>query len=138
MKGLRLSVYKSARIGDCTNGGITAKADEVVLVGILKDGVVEPLPRDCQVFTPQDDAPAVVLVPSRAPGYDPTPHLIPLEFVDSLPAGHVGPMSGGNYAGTSDSRWGELGKLFAPKLHLDLVAVHDRIESYRDYLALSQ
>lgn len=137
MKGLTLSVYKSARIGDCTNGGITAKADKVVVVGFLVDGRVEPLPRDCRVFEPSDDAPAVVLVPSRIPGYDPTPHLIPLEFAEALPDGRVGPMSGGNYAGSCDSRWSDLGKLFGVGLHLDLVAVHDRTEDYATYRALS-
>lgn len=135
MKGLILSVYRSD-LGDCTNGGITGKVSRVVVVGRLVDGKVEPLPRECRVFTPDDHAPAVVLVPSHAPGYDPTPHLIPLAFVDSLPDGHVGPMAGGNYAGTCDSRWGELGKFYG--VRLDLVAVHDRTESYSDYLALSR
>jgi hypothetical protein len=49
MKGLTLNVYR-AHGQDCTNGGITAKADRLVVVGILIDGEVQPLPRDCQVF----------------------------------------------------------------------------------------
>lgn len=137
MKGLRLNVWRDASGMDCTNGGITAKADRLTVVGILIDGEVQPLPADSQVFPADELAPAVVLVPSRAPGYDATPHLIPLEFADSLPSGHVGPMSGGNYAGTSDSRWAELGRKFGKHLALDVVRVHDRTESYSLYRSLS-
>lgn len=135
MKGLRLSIYRAADLGaDCTNGGISGKANTVTVVGRLVNGEIVPLPKG--VFEPTDEAPAVVLVPSRAPSYDPTPHLIPLEFADGLPAGHVGPMFGGNYAGSCDSRWSDLGKFYG--VRLDVVAVHDRIESYGDYLALSR
>lgn len=137
MKGLMLSVYKTARLGDCTNGGVTSKADAVVVVGILKDGHVEPLPHSARVFSPDDSAPAVVLVPSLAPGYNATPHLVPLDLIENLPADSVGPMAGGNYAGSSDSRWARLGKLFNEHLALGAVAVHDRVESHALYSALS-
>lgn len=138
MKGLILSVYKAPRIGDCTGGGITSKADSVVVVGILRDGKVEPLPRESQVFSPSEKSPAVVLVESHIARLSSTPHLIPLEIaLDGVPSGSVGPMAGGNYAGTSDSRWAELGKLFGPQLRLGVVAVHDRVESHRDYMSLS-
>lgn len=33
MKGLAVWVYKSKIMGDCTNGGISSKHDEVLLVG---------------------------------------------------------------------------------------------------------
>lgn len=138
MKGLRLSVYRAAgRDTDCTNGGITGKHDSVIVVGVLVDGEVKPLPRNCQVFEPSDDAPAVVLVESHIALRDPTPHLVPLEYAKGTPPDHVGPMAGGNYAGSSDSRWADLGKLYGP-LRLDVVAVHDRVESYSQYLALSR
>lgn len=139
MRGLSLKVYRSAALGDCTNGGVTAQADRLTLVGLLVDGKVEPLPQGCQVMEPGAEAPAVVLVPSRAPGYDATPHLVPLELIEGgLPPDHVGPMAGGNYAGSSDGRWSALGKLYGQNLVLDLVAVHDRVESYSHYLVLSQ
>lgn len=139
MKGLRLTVYRAAgSYPDCSNGGISAKADVVTVVGRLVGGKVIELPRDCRVFEPSDDAPAVVLVPSRVPGYSVTPHLIPLEFVEDLPPGTVGPMDGGNYAGSCDSRFGELGKLYADSLNLDVVAIHDRVETHAQYRALSR
>jgi hypothetical protein len=137
VKGLRLNVYRAANFPDCTAGGISGKHDRVTLVGRLVDGVVVPLPAGCCVFDADDDAPAVVLVESRIARYDPTPHLIPLEFAHGTPVDTVGPMAGGNYAGSCDSRWSDLGKHFDGKLHLDVVAIHDRIETYAQYRALS-
>jgi hypothetical protein len=140
MKGLRLTVYRAAgSYPDCSNGGVSSKADVLTVVGRLVDGVVIPLPKGCCVFSPSDEAPAVVLVESRIARFDPTPHLIPLEFAeDGIPSGAVGPMDGGNYAGSCDSRWSDLGKHFDGKLRLDVVAIHDRIETYSDYLSLSR
>ena len=84
MKGLRLTVYRAAgSYPDCSNGGVSSKADVLTVVGRLVDGVVIPLPKGCCVFSPSDEAPAVVLVESRIARFDPTPHLIPLESVRS-------------------------------------------------------
>lgn len=137
MKGMRLNVYRSADGTDCTNGGITSRVSRLTVVGILTAEGVAELPKNMQIFSADELAPAVVLVPSRAPGYDACPHLVPLEYIDGMPDGHVGPMAGGSYAGTSDSRWAELGSKFGKNLALDVVAVHDRVESYSLYLALS-
>lgn len=132
MKGLSVSVYRSAGIGDCTNGGISSGADKLILVGVIRGGEFEPLPRGSQVFEPRPDAPAVVLVESRLPAkYG--PHLEPYE---PGPASHVGPMFGGNYAASSDSRWSELGDLFGHG-RLDGVPIHDRYESPELYRQLS-
>lgn len=132
MKGLLLSVYRSPRIGDCTNGGISSGADQVVVVGLIRGGQFEPLPRRSQVFEPGDDAPAVVLVESRLPKQY-GPHLEP---AGERAPGMVGPMSGGHYAGSSDSRWSELGDLFGHS-RLGLVSIHDRFESSEQYARLS-
>jgi hypothetical protein len=137
LRGLRLSVYRAVDFPDCTNGGISGKHARVTVVGRLVGDTVVPLPDGCCISEADDDAPAVVLVESRCPGYDPTPHLVPLEFVHGTPVDCVGPMSGGNYAGTTDSRWGQLGKLYEGLRHLDAVAIHDRIETYAQYRALS-
>ena len=137
LRGLRLSVYRAVEFPDCTNGGISGKHARVTVVGRLVGDTVVPLPDGCCIFEADDDAPAVVLVESRCPGYDPTPHLVPLEFVHGTPVDCVGPMSGGNYAWTTDSRWGQLGKLYEGLRHLDAVAIHDRIETYAQYRALS-
>ena len=122
-KGLILSVYRNAELGDCTNGGITATANSVTVTGIRrggrtrKPGPVELLPRTMRVFTPSERAPEVTLV-IRENGSG--GHWLSLE-----PAGADEScwwMAGGNYAGTTDSRWGELAE------GTDLVSVHDRSE----------
>lgn len=131
MKGLTLHVYRS-KLGDFTNGGISSGADKLILVGLIRGGQFEPLPEHSQVFAPGPDAPAVVLVESRLPAkYG--PHLEPFMTDDS---GDVGPMSGGNYAASSDSRWSELGDLFGHG-RLGAVPIHDRYESPELYRQLS-
>jgi hypothetical protein len=128
-KGLLLSVYKNANC-DCTNGGVTATATQLTLVGIKRGGEIEPLSPRAQVFAPTKDAPAVILCESALPGMY-GPHLEPLEHADG-----VGPMMGGNYAASSDSRWSELGELFGHG-RISAVPVHDRVESYKLYQQLS-
>lgn len=134
MKGLRLHIYRAAKNKgfDGTNGGISAGADAVTLVGFRHrhhDGEVQPLPQVSQVFEPTAEEPAVILVPSALPNQY-GPHLEPLEAPGD--ARIIGPMFGGNYAGSSDSRWSALGELFGHG-RLDLVAVHDRFETQRQY-----
>lgn len=135
-KGLRLDVYRCASGGDFTNGGITAHAARVTVTGVIRPGgpgwtsghqEPEPLPKDMQVFEPTEIAPEVTLV-IRAHGRGTWLHLEP---VGSCPAGNVGWMMGGNYAGTSDSRWGALTD------GTDLVAIHDRTETQAQYDYLS-
>ncbi|AJA43750.1 hypothetical protein MILLY_78 [Mycobacterium phage Milly] len=122
--GLRVQVFRSS-LGDCTNGGVTSKADVVTLVGYVDPlgGALKPLPRMSQVFAPADDAPAVVMAPSNLPGA--LPHLVPL---DAKQAGEW-TMHGGNLAGSSDSRFGELiEKVFDGPRCVSSLPVHDRIE----------
>ncbi|AHY26901.1 hypothetical protein PBI_ZOEJ_77 [Mycobacterium phage ZoeJ] len=122
--GLTLHVFRHP-LGDCTNDGVTSKADAVTLVGYQRErgGKVEPLPRMSQVFAPSDDAPAVVMVVSNLRGA--LPHLVPL---DAQRAG-AWTMAGGNIAGTSDSRFGELiEKVFDGPKCVGSLPVHDRIE----------
>ena len=127
-KGLLLSIYRNAELGDCTNGGITATAKRLVVTGVRHgwtrdEGTVEPLPADSRVFSPTDDAPEVTLV-IRDNGYH---HWLHLEPVAGTPEGHTTYMMGGNYAGTSDARWSELVGDHGP------VAVHDRTETWAQY-----
>ena len=83
MTGLRCWVYKNG-LGDCTNGGISAKCDTVVLLG---HGPVEATA----------DAPAVKLV-QKAGGYL---CAVPVD----QPANAAGPMFGGHFIHTSDQRF---------------------------------
>ncbi|ARQ95519.1 hypothetical protein I5G81_gp80 [Mycobacterium phage Shandong1] len=130
-EGLRVNVFRSS-LGDCTNGGVTAAADHVTVVGYVKPGTVGepnhkrevlPLPRQSQVFPAREDAPAVVMIESNLRGA--LPHLVPL---DAFLAGKW-TMHGGNHAGGSDSRFGSLIEdVFGGPRCVSLLPVHDRIE----------
>jgi hypothetical protein len=124
-KGLILHVYRAADSRDCTLGGVSSKHAGLTLVGFKRhaDEKWQPLERYAQVFEPNEDRPAVILVESGVPHLY-GPHLVPLEIIES---GRY-PMMGGNYAGTSDSRWAELGHTIFGHDRLDVVAVHDRVE----------
>ena len=84
------------------------------------------LPRECRVFTPTDDAPAVLVRYSASlypNGVGRAIHLIPAD----LPAGRHA-MFGGNYSGVGDTRFGQLTEQLTGYRHY-IVPVHDRIES---------
>lgn len=142
-KGLRLSVYRNADGTDCTLNGISATHTDVTLIGYITDAdeqatrqslredvlpqrAATMLPRECRVFTPTDDAPAVLLRYSASlypNGIGRAIHFIPAD----LPAGqHV--MFGGNYSGVGDTRFGQLTEQLTGYRHY-IVPVHDRIES---------
>lgn len=142
-KGLRLEVLRRADGNDCTNGGLSAYFGTVTLVGTQqrpftngKRQPVKPLPREAQVFSPSDDAPAVVMVESNLRG-DNEPYLMPLDWAQyGVPSNSVGPMAGGNFATTSDSRFGEI---IRDEFCADVSAlrIHDRVETPAQYRNLS-
>lgn len=105
--GLRVDIYRNARSGyDCTNGGVSSKAVEGILVG---DGIEGPNePREGQV---------VFRLVKRMLGGKPYFHAEPDVPV---PAGHVGYMFGGNFLYTSDSRLRRICEYPIP--------IHDRSE----------
>jgi hypothetical protein len=108
-KGLRCNVYRPVR-GDCSNGGLSGRVDQVTLIG----------PGIAGVFAPTDDAPAVEL--GEAGG-----------CVHARPVDGPGPdrtwwMFGGCFIYTSDGRFPFKGPL----------ALHDRCETGDQARALSQ
>jgi hypothetical protein len=110
MRGLIADVYKFP-LGNC--GGVTDKVKTIVLVG---DNWPE-------IFTAREDMPAFKLVTRVIMGerYD---HLEPVE---PCPKDKIGYMMGGNFAYTSDSRFG-----FKYPL-----PIHDRSETQAEYDAPS-
>lgn len=108
MKALPISVYRTARLGDCTNGGITSKFDTLLL--IHKEGYMDIDPEN-------PPANAVVLVTRTLWGRE-YKHIEPLAKPQ-----HLGWMAGGNIAYTSDSR-------FPCDYPLN---VHDRQETQEQY-----
>lgn len=119
-KGLRLNVYRAAGLPDSTLGGITSRAVSMTVTTIRETGAGQKpaeraLPADSQVAAPRPDAPeAVLVIRPRSCGCD-WLHLEPAEHPERAY------MSGGNYAGSYDSRWIAIAGT-------ELVAVHDRHE----------
>jgi hypothetical protein len=109
--GMIVYVYRDADGSDCTAGGISSKFNKLTIINV--DGPFDPTP----------DAPAVVL--ENGP-------LNSMRIVPVFkPEGAVGPMFGGNYAASSDSRVRDAIGFYGA------VAIHDRFESPEMYNLLS-
>lgn len=152
-KGHLVHVYRPADSGgdDCTNGGQSSKVDSFTVVGVRRrpnevgdKADIQPVARDSQVFTPDDDSPAAILVAGAFPGCP--PKLVPLADLARLDGkSMVGPMAGGNLVDSSDSRWGALVRSFFKDdgigddvlLMVSAVDIHDRVETQDQYNALS-
>lgn len=118
MKALPVSVYRDATPGDCTNGGVSSRFRDLLV--ICPDGFI-----DVDENNPPENLCKVV---HRFLFGRDVYHIEPV----ARPKG-AGWMMGGNYAATSDSRFSELcGDLYAA------IPVHDRQESWKDYDALSR
>lgn len=112
-KGLAVGVYESKSIGNCSADGITSKNKNLILIG---PGVPE-------IFE-GDETNTVKLVERDICGNGRYLHAEPV----SQPEGMAGPMMGGAFIYTSDSR-------FPSK---QPIPVHDRFESWSDYEHLSR
>lgn len=146
--GMRLDVMRSARWErtgvDCTANGITARHEDLMLIGVVTDAansigqrIVKPLPADMRVFPLFDpkvpgtrmtyrDVSPVALHPGNAAG---CAFLAPVEWSErgqfwTAPRG----MAGGNYAATSDSRVSELVEKINGARFYGALSVHDRFE----------
>ena len=138
LKGLRASVYYNTSYRGCANGGISERAESVVIVGIRDQRfpvptsewqTVQPLPEGMHAGSvPTDDAPAVVIV-YRNMG---STQLVHAEPYEPCPEGHVGYMSGGSYIGSTDGRFRELVGGYGVA-----IALHDRSETVAGYAALA-
>ena len=107
--GLKISVYRDNG-PDCSNNGPTKHFHHLTVVNI--DGPDEP------TMT----APAVLLIDKRETG-SPNPKLVP--EVDFNHGAWL--MFGGNYAGTSDSRFSDAMKKLTG-VSMGICKVHDRME----------
>ena len=115
VRGLTIQVYRPADAPDCTLGGISSRFSRLTLVGIVDDrdtflqigtyapAPVRALPSNCQVCEPAADRPPVVLR-IRKMG-DRLLYTIEPYQADG---GSRWYMAGGNYAGSSDSRFSQL------------------------------
>lgn len=138
--GLIASIYRDAY--DSTANAFHGAA-EVVIMNI--EGPAQH---------PSADRPAALLIAGPQAGMEPNPIIVPAVFeggawVEDTSPAHAGPMFGGTYAGSSDSRFGEavrrlLGDpdpsgLNRPPFRTASVRspipVHDRFETWAAYNA---
>lgn len=112
--GLILDVYRAVRGPDCSNGGPSGYLKELTVINCSGP------------FDPNDERPAVMLE-SHVPG------CVRLVLVGEdgkalKLAGESGPMFGGNYGATSDSRFNEkIAQLLGHRFY-GAVPIHDRYE----------
>jgi hypothetical protein len=112
-KGMILSVYRDADRSDCTNNGISGKVARVTLCG---PGIPE-------IFEAKPDAPEFRLVVRWEGTKNEYKHIEPVE----QPKGAIGPMAGGNFAASCDSRVRDICAYPLP--------IHDRFETAAQYAA---
>ena len=113
MKALRIEVYKS-NLGDCSNGGITSKYNDLLLV--CEDGYI-----DVDEFNPPENLVKVVTRTLFGKEYK---HIEPY-----APCKEIGWMSGGCLGYTCDSRFSRMSEY--------PLAIHDRQETQELYNLLS-
>ena len=114
VKALPLYVYKS-RIGSCSNGGWTERNDELYVE--CPEGYLEV----------ENDHPGLFVLERGM-------YLRP----KTERKGVVGPMMGGCYAATSDSRFSKLCARVGGGHFYGAVPVHDRYETQYEYDILSR
>lgn len=103
--GIIVDVYRCAD-KDCSKDGISSRYSRLCVVNV--DGPFEPC----------DDLPACRL----EQGYVPNSAMIVIDGENRRG------MFGGNYAGTSDSRFGEAVSKILGGARVNVVAIHDRFE----------
>lgn len=134
MTGLRIELFHSQH---ASGAGPFGGAHQVTIVGTvdhvypadLSKREVRPLSGDERgPFTPDDDAPAAVLV-YRNMGDERLVHVEPLH---ERGEGFTPYMAGGGYAGTSDSRFRRLVGFYGA------VSVHDYAETWKHYDSMTR
>lgn len=118
LTGLLASIYKD-RGKSYSNGGISERYDEVLVVG---DGIEGP-------FKERPGLPVVQIVPGHRDGFRAIP-VLGWEGAAIVRGQTVGPMFGGCFIHTSDSRFASV--FGGP------VPLHDRYETPAEYESLSR
>jgi hypothetical protein len=108
-KGLLISIFKNPMYAKCSNGGISETNDEALVIGPGIPGIFEAheLP--------------VLKLESHVKG---CARLVPVE----KPKGRAGPMMGGTFGQTSDSRFSEAIEKLTGSRFYGAVPIHDRFE----------
>jgi hypothetical protein len=114
LSGIRMDIYRSAKMPDCSNGGISGRVHEVTL--ILPEG---------GPFEPTADAPAIILENHVRSA------LRAVECDEDGERLTGWSMMGGCYVATSDSRFGDECERLLGYRFYGAVPLHDRFEQGR-------
>jgi hypothetical protein len=126
--GLPVYVYRDSALGDCTNGGVSSKFTRLVVMNV--EGPFSPTDDTAPVLLERNAGNSVRIVPAKL---DAAGDWVPLK-----PENTAGPMMGGNYAATSDSRFGQAIRKILGHDFYGAVAIHDRFETWEQYDRLSR
>ena len=127
---LTLHVYTNPMFEACSNDGITKNANRLTVVNV-GGGTVDHF-----TYVDRADAPPVLLKERCG-----NPILVPAELNDDNEWVEIddgaGPMAGGAFAASCDSRFREAVENLIGHGWYGAVAVHDRYESWEQYRRLS-
>lgn len=126
---LPCSVYRDAGIGDCTNGGVSAKFDDLYLCKdyVTKEDVLEY----CESKNCMDEIERFVKCETRSLFGGRRIYKDIVLIDEDNRQGLLGGMSGGNLLYSCDSRWEEITGCPYP------LSIHDRYETQEVYDMLS-
>ena len=120
MRGVSVNIFRSD-LGDCTNGGVTSPRNSQDKIVVVFDPEIQD--GNYHLERCKDDDRFICLRVVRRGTY------MHCEVIGEKKPGHVGPMAGGNYVGSSDSRFSRVSEYPLP--------VHDRFETQDQYNLLS-
>ena len=91
-------------------------------------------------FKPNADTPPVLILAGHVPGAVRAAPAVEEngEWYEAKPDGYAGPMMGGTYIATSDSRFNDLIAQITGQRSYGAVPLHDRYETWAEYEALSR
>jgi len=116
--GMLLDVFRTSLFESCT-AGPSRDHDQILVVG-------PQIPKVFDVFGLDGSQRHPVYTLQVRDGY---PSLIPVSVCAGTSGAGVWVMAGGAYAGTSDSRWGEIIRGITQGSGSSLVPIHDRAEN---------
>lgn len=116
-----INVYRAAGYGDCTNNGVSARHDTLIVVNA--EGPVEVRDKDLDrcVMMELTQYDVLRLVPIEPDEYNSPPWRVREGWF----------MMGGNFGHSSDSRFHELAEKLLGQAFYGAVAIHDRLEEVK-------
>lgn len=124
MTGISIQLFRND-LGDCTNGGVSAPPNAEGKIFVVFDEAVRRGNYHLEECKDDDRIVCLKVVRRNVGG-----EYLHLEPMFGTPQGQAGPMFGGNYGGSSDSRFADVSRYPLP--------IHDRWDTWEDHAILSR